>query len=565
MSGGPTSASSRPCITNYDVRPLSDWSNSEAPLMSHDPTSGARYLQQKRQRPSNQPHSHTQQESYTDDDDDLDDRVDFAYGPPPRADQSPQPHEMGFLRHRHPLYRPQHERSTDEKLHELVVAAGLSTSSPPLPPGLSSVSELSTAPNSHSPYAHNHHLQSDALSYKLEAGSDSYPISPIPASSGILEPQYTPAFDSTTNPNILGHQPVHIALATTMNSSMRLSAHLKRAPWDPSTSALEIDSRSFAGSPTSTQEDQEDSPYTEVRASVPNMDDPTMPTTTFRMWFLGLTLILGGSCLNTFLNFRFPAPFIMPSVMVLIAYPLGKALAYVLPTRTWAMPSILGGGKFTLNPGPFNVKEHLLIYMMANISVNPPYVMNAIVVAELYYGLDFGPGFAILLVLATTLTGFGLAGICRKFLVWPADMVWPQNLVSCILLNTLHEEDNTSQSRYRFFLYAITGILLWTFFPGLLFLGLSYFSWVCWMAPGEYRFSNFEDGATNNSTAQTTSSSTNCLGLYLDLVWGSSPSIGARSRISVRHSGCRGGPKCTCLRGLCWRIGLYYRSSITLT
>ena len=222
-----------------------------------------------------------------------------------------------------------------------------------------------------------------------------------------------------------------------------------------------------------------------------------MPTTTFRMWFLGLTLILGGSCLNTFLNFRFPAPFILPSVMVLIAYPLGKALAYVLPTRSWTLPSILGGGKFTLNPGPFNVKEHVLIYMMANTAVTPAYAMDIIVVAELYYDLDFGPGFAILLVLATTLTGFGFAGICRKFLVWPADMVWPQNLVSCTLLNALHEEDNTGQSRYRFFLYATMGILVWTFFPSLLFLGLSYFSWVCWIAPGDYLFSNFEDGATN--------------------------------------------------------------------
>jgi len=132
--------------------------------------------------------------------------------------------------------------------------------------------------------------------------------------------------------------------------------------------------------------------------------------------------------------------------------------------------------------------------MMANTAIAPAYVINAIAVAELYYGLDFGPGFAILLVLATSLTGFGLAGICRKFLVWPANMVWPQNLVSCTLLNTLHEEDDwgrkTDTSRYRFFLYAITGTFLWTFFPGLLFLGLSFFSWVCWIAPSAYLFSN---------------------------------------------------------------------------
>ena len=306
----------------------------------------------------------------------------------------------------------------------------------------------------------------------------------------MLEPQYKRNFDSTTDPNSPGHEPVHVALSTTMNS-MHFAAHLKRAPWDARTSTLEIGSRYLAGSPTSTRA------YTEVRASVRNMDDLNMPTATFRMWFLGLTLILGVSCLNTFLNFRFPAVHFMPSVIVLVAYSLGKALAYVLPTRTWTLPSILGGGKFTLNPGAFNVKEHVLIYMMVNTAGAPAYAMNTVVVAEAYYGLDFGPGFTILLVLATTLTGFGLARFFRKSLMWPADMVWPQYLVSCTLLNTLHEEDNMGRRRYRFFLYATTGVLLWAFFPSLLFLGMSYFSWVCWIAPGEWLFSKFEDGATN--------------------------------------------------------------------
>jgi len=267
-------------------------------------------------------------------------------------------------------------------------------------------------------------------------------------------------------------------------------AHPKRIRFDPNMSVLDHASRSSAGSPTSFQEDEEDSPYPEVRASVSNMDDPEMPTTTFRMWFLGLILVLGGSCLNTFFNFRYPAPSLTPYVVLIIAYPLGKALAYTLPTRTWVLPQILGGWRFTLNPGPFNVKEHVLIYMMANVAIGPAYVMNAIVVAERFYGLDFGPGFEILLILATTLTGFGLSGVCRRYLVWPTSMIWPQNLVSCTLLNTLHEEDDTGQktdiSRYRFFVYALAGTFLWTFFPGLLFISLSFFSWVCWIAPSAY-------------------------------------------------------------------------------
>lgn len=42
--------------------------------------------------------------------------------------------------------------------------------------------------------------------------------------------------------------------------------------------------------------EEEDSPYPEVRASVSNIDDPEMPAMTIRMWVIGLFLcILGRS------------------------------------------------------------------------------------------------------------------------------------------------------------------------------------------------------------------------------------------------------------------------------
>jgi len=35
----------------------------------------------------------------------------------------------------------------------------------------------------------------------------------------------------------------------------------------------------------------EDSPFAEVRAAVSNIDDPTIPVNTFRVWFIGCFLI----------------------------------------------------------------------------------------------------------------------------------------------------------------------------------------------------------------------------------------------------------------------------------
>ena len=56
--------------------------------------------------------------------------------------------------------------------------------------------------------------------------------------------------------------------------------------------------------------DDEDSPYPEVRASVSNVDDPEMPALTFRMWVIGLVLIMVTGCVPI----RLPSFFALISV-----------------------------------------------------------------------------------------------------------------------------------------------------------------------------------------------------------------------------------------------------------
>lgn len=218
--------------------------------------------------------------------------------------------------------------------------------------------------------------------------------------------------------------------------------------------------------------------------------------------------MLTTSALNVFFNFRYPAPTVVPLVLLLISYPFGKFLAIVLPETKYSIPlprlpaslfpASLGPGgsctngfvlsvtcprslKFSVNPGPWNIKEHVLVYVMANVSIGSPYALNAIVVSEIFYDLQLGYWFSLTFVLATQLTGFGLAGLCRRFLVWPASMVWPQNLVGCALLNTLHsdetddgigmfggnvEKEGRGMSRFRFFMIMTMASFVWYFLPG---------------------------------------------------------------------------------------------------
>ncbi|KAG8976307.1 hypothetical protein FRC05_004223 [Tulasnella sp. 425] len=142
---------------------------------------------------------------------------------------------------------------------------------------------------------------------------------------------------------------------------------------------------------------EDDSPYPEVRASVANTDDPDMPTLTFRMWFIGITLCLVRTSLALFFSLRWPSPWISDTLVIIVAYPFGKALDRLLPFRYWTFPRALplvGGLSFGLNPGPFNIKEHTLVFIMSFISDPPIYGFMLIVTAEKHYGTPLGTGLA---------------------------------------------------------------------------------------------------------------------------------------------------------------------------
>lgn len=102
----------------------------------------------------------------------------------------------------------------------------------------------------------------------------------------------------------------------------------------------------------------DESPYPEVRSAVANTDDPTMPVATVRSWVIGIIWAILIPGLNQFFFFRFPSVTITGIVAQLLSFPIGRAAAAFIPN--W---SIFG---LKLNPGPFTVKEHVLV------TVSPP-------------------------------------------------------------------------------------------------------------------------------------------------------------------------------------------------
>lgn len=77
-------------------------------------------------------------------------------------------------------------------------------------------------------------------------------------------------------------------------------------------------------------------------------------------------------------------------------------MAATLPEKEY---SLFGRWKFSLNPGPFNIKEHVIITVMANCGVSfgggDAYSIGAITVMKAYYKQSVNFLCAVLIVLTT--------------------------------------------------------------------------------------------------------------------------------------------------------------------
>ncbi|KAG0095796.1 hypothetical protein BGZ93_005425, partial [Podila epicladia] len=230
--------------------------------------------------------------------------------------------------------------------------------------------------------------------------------------------------------------------------------------------------------------EEDDSPIEEVRVTVPNSDDPSIPCNTFRMWFLGLIFTGIISFVNQFFYLRQTQISIGYSVVALVSLPLGHFMAKVLPTRQFS----IGNWSFSLNPGPFSIKEHVLIGTMTAANTGTAYAVDIVILQKLFYN-DEKPFIAgLLLVLTTQITGFALAGALRKFLVRPAHMIWPTTLVYASLFRSLHHtsekpEDEGRMPRMKYFLLVTLGSFLYYWFPGYIFPTIGMISWICWINP----------------------------------------------------------------------------------
>lgn len=134
-----------------------------------------------------------------------------------------------------------------------------------------------------------------------------------------------------------------------------------------------------------------------MRLTVPITDDPDEPALTFRTWTLGILSCCILSFVNQFFSYRQNQLTLDYVCVQIIAFPIGKLMAATLPVRMFT----LLGWSFSLNPGPFTIKEHVLITIFASCGASGAYALDIVTIIKALYHRNVSLVGSLLLVQTT--------------------------------------------------------------------------------------------------------------------------------------------------------------------
>eukprot|EP00127_Corallochytrium_limacisporum_P004316 Clim_evm261s157 gene=Clim_evmTU261s157 len=215
----------------------------------------------------------------------------------------------------------------------------------------------------------------------------------------------------------------------------------------------------------------------------PEVEDKDEPVITFRIIVISTILNFLWSYVNQIGNYRTVAFSLDTSVALLISYVLLSWMARSLPS--WKLR--LGPYTIDTNPGPFNIREHVMLALITQEAGGTAYVANTLYFMEAKLGQNIGWFGDFLLILCTKMVGYGLAILFYRFLIMAKSMPWPGAIFQAEVFKMLHED-----SRSRLKVFGLVGILslVYMWVPGFFWPGLISVSMLCWIAAGQHTSPN---------------------------------------------------------------------------
>lgn len=218
-------------------------------------------------------------------------------------------------------------------------------------------------------------------------------------------------------------------------------------------------------------------------------DDPSAPTWTFRTFFLGIGIAIFSSVLGEIYYFKPQSLVVSAIFLIMLAYITGEFMAFVIPRK--------GFLKY-LNPGPFNVKEHAAIQVIASTASASALGAEILVVQKLFYNSTISSGAAIFILFSSQLLGYGIVGLVRKGLVYPTDMFYPNILPNASIVQALHLDKSNVKKKLRVFYISFFFMFVYELLPEYIFQMLIGFSIPCLAAPNNATVSRLFGGTNGN-------------------------------------------------------------------
>ncbi|KDE06992.1 hypothetical protein MVLG_02728 [Microbotryum lychnidis-dioicae p1A1 Lamole] len=221
-------------------------------------------------------------------------------------------------------------------------------------------------------------------------------------------------------------------------------------------------------------------------------DETSLKVHTVRMWTIGILLTVFGGVLGEVFKFRPQGLDVSALFLQIVAYIFGVAWHKLLPKAE--------RGKFwaVLNPGPFNIKEHVCITVMAGAGATGALALPAFAAERMYYDIVPNKAMAILTLLSSQFFGYGLAGLFRSVVVYPTYAVWPELIPTVALVDTLHRDQNLAvqKHRYKVFWIILAIAFAWEWFPQVIAPTLTGISVFCLANRTNTNFTRLFGGTT---------------------------------------------------------------------